>query len=42
MTKKVIFEMGVFEMIEWIDNHPLFMGYLYALERAGIFNIKSH
>ena len=42
MTKKVILEMDVFEMIEWIDNHPLIMGYLYALERAGIFNIKSH
>lgn len=34
--------MDVFEMIEWINNHPLTMTYLYALERTGIFNIKSH
>lgn len=37
MTKKVILEMDVFEMIEWINNHSLTMTYLYALERTGIF-----
>lgn len=36
MTKKVIFEMDVFELIQWINNHPLTMTYLYALERNGI------
>ena len=36
MTKKVIFEMDVFELIEWINNNPLTMTYLYALERNGI------
>ena len=38
MTKKVIFEMDVFEWIDWINNNPLFMTYLYALERNGIFD----
>lgn len=33
MTK--IFEMDIFELIEWIDKHPLFMAYLYALKRTG-------
>ena len=36
MTKKVVFEMDVFEFIDWINNNPLFMVYLYALERNGI------
>lgn len=36
MTRKVIFEMDVFELIEWVNDHPLTMAYLYALERAGI------
>ena len=39
MTEKVIFEMDVFELIEWINNHPLFMTYLYALERTGILGV---
>ena len=30
-----IFEMDIFKFIEWIDRHPLFMTYLYALERTG-------
>ena len=34
MTEK-IFEMDIFELIEWIDSHSLFMAYLYALERTG-------
>ena len=38
MTEKVILEMDVFEMIDWINNHPLTMAYLYALERNGILN----
>lgn len=33
MTKKVIFKMDIFELIEWINNHPLSMAYLYAFER---------
>lgn len=33
--------MNVFELIEWIDNHPLTMTYLYALERAGILGGKK-
>ena len=36
MNKKVILEMNAFELIEWIDSHPLTMTYLYALERSGI------
>lgn len=36
MNKKVILEMDAFDLIEWIDGHPLTMTYLYALERAGI------
>lgn len=36
MSKKVIFEMDVFELIEWIDSHPLTMAYLYAIARNGI------
>ena len=41
MTEKVIFEMDVFELIEWINIHPLTMAYLYALERAGILGKKN-
>jgi len=41
MSKKVIFEMDVFEMIKWINNNPLTMAYLYALERAGILGGKN-
>ena len=37
MTKKVILEMDVFELIEWVNNHPLTMAYLYALEKKGCF-----
>ena len=34
--KRLIFEMNAFELIEWINNNPLFMAYLYALERNGM------
>ena len=36
MTEKLIFEMDVFEVIEWVNNHPLTMAYLHVLERNGI------
>lgn len=36
MTKKAILKMDIFELIEWINNHPLIMTYLYALESTGI------
>ena len=41
MTKKVIFEMDVFEMIEWINNNPLTMAQLYSLGRAGILGVEN-
>lgn len=34
--KRLIFEMDAFDLIEWIDNHPLTMAYLYAIARNGI------
>ena len=41
MTKKAIFKMNTFELIEWINNHPLTMTYLYALERTGILGVEN-
>ena len=41
MTEKVIFQMDIFELIEWINNHPLTMAYLYALERNGILGREN-
>lgn len=32
MTEK-IFEINIFEFIEWVEKNSLFMTYLYALER---------
>ena len=37
----VLFKMNVFECIDWIKEHQLFMTYLYALERSGKLN-KRH
>lgn len=43
MTKKqVIFEMSGIDFVEWINNNPLTMTYLYALERAGILGGKEN
>ena len=41
MNKKVIFQMDVFELIEWINTHPLTMAYLYALERNGMLGREN-
>lgn len=43
LTEKrfIIFKIDVFELIEWINNHPLTMAYLYALERKGILGEKN-
>lgn len=41
MNKKVILEMNGFELIEWINNHPLTMAYLYALKTNGILGEEN-
>jgi len=36
MTKKIIFQMTDFELIDWVSKNGLLMAYLYALHNNGL------